>query len=1318
MNAFLRFPHLAIAGASRGLSASGKIGIFLLLAILGLQNPVAAQVPFWSDDFESTNSPSSGTRTPQLEERGGNNEYFGRLSRASGQPTGESGNNPAFVLGNSVSLQNEFTNISNARFWAGENHDDRDVGDGEEELSISWTGINVSDRSNLRFAGLFGAAEDEFENGDYLIVEYRFNGTGSYTAGLRIYPESGSGNRAWKVDTDNNSVGDGETIDRALQQLSFAISGSGNTLDIRIRVSVNSGMEEWAIDNFRLSECTTLTPSITFTESSGATNNDGIVCGSTQVTLGLGTTYTTYAWSTGGTTQTVNVTPSSTTTYTVTVSNAAGCTGTSTATVTVNTNPTVNISVSEASITANDGSICNGVSATLDAGAFSAYSWSPGGSTAQTIQVSPQSTTTYTVTVTDNNGCRATDTQAVTVLATPTITAITATPAGICSGDSSELSVTVSQPTSIQEFEQDHEIDIPNSGNADPFPSILNVSGLPTSGVTVASVYFDDFTHEDPNDVDILLVAPNNQGIWIMSDADGTSNVSNHDYTFADGGEPLPSSASLVDDETYAPGNLGSPVEPTPTGVTLVTSFAEFTGNMNGDWKLYITDDDNDSNDGDLEEWKIRFNVQNFTYNWSNDATTTSTKVGPTNTTTYIVTVTATSGCIAVDSVTVTINDPVCSITGQDSVCANSTGNSYTGGTGSAYSWTISGNGTIDGSATGSTVTVDAGSTGTFTLTLEVTDQGCTTTCTKTITVNERPVASIAGDLDFCSGDSTTLTASGIDQGGNRGVPDPITYLWDNNSTNAERVVSTAGTYAVTVTNQFGCTDVASAVVTVFSLPTAAIAVADTPFCEGDSTTLTASGGTTYAWGDNSTESVLTVYVAGTYNVTVTDENGCTDTESTAVTTFPCISGVVILCSDESGEDSVTINLTGDQTISTSTDADGYYVFEDYVGSNYIVTPVRKDTAAILQGLTVADVLAIQRHCTGNEVITDFCKLVAMDVNRTNSITTLDATLINQALLGNSNARTILKTTGSWKFINTDYTPVAIGPITIDNYNLFNKRILTNITNSAADQDFYAVKTGDVVSSTPGRSAASQPLVWRVQDKILKQGEEFDLVFSAVNFEQIAAFQFALRFDPAALAFQNVTVVPGSVPMELTGNFGVSDAETGMLRVVWAAPAADEFSLPGTAQVFRLRFRALEGGLKVADLLTLDSDALEAVAYDAGLRERSVELLFSGNTSFPGLPVDIRASEPDYGLELLPNRPNPFSNQTTAAFLLPEAGDAQLRVLDAHGRELWRVAKTYPAGYHEEVITLDNTAASGILYLELTTPGAKVSRTVSVLGGR
>ncbi|WP_271407469.1 PKD domain-containing protein, partial [Tenacibaculum soleae] len=58
--------------------------------------------------------------------------------------------------------------------------------------------------------------------------------------------------------------------------------------------------------------------------------------------------------------------------------------------------------------------------------------------------------------------------------------------------------------------------------------------------------------------------------------------------------------------------------------------------------------------------------------------------------------------------------------------------------------------------------------------------------------------------------------------------------------------------------------------------------------CSVPSTTLTASGGTSYSWSDGSTvvgtNAGLTVTTAGTFTVTVTGANGCTDTASVTTT--------------------------------------------------------------------------------------------------------------------------------------------------------------------------------------------------------------------------------------------------------------------------------------------------------------------------------------------------------------------------------------------------------------------------------------------------
>src|SRR5690606_12539735 len=147
-----------------------------------------------------------------------------------------------------------------------------------------------------------------------------------------------------------------------------------------------------------------------------------------------------------------------------------------------------------------------------------------------------------------------------------------------------------------------------------------------------------------------------------------------------------------------------------------------------------------------------------------------------------------------------------------------------------------------------------------------------TDTESATVTVSNAPNAGISGDLSICNGESTTLTASG---GG--------TYLWSTGSTNASITVSPSSTttYSVTVTNAGGCTDTESAMVTVSNAPNAGIS-GDLSICNGESTTLTASGGGTYLWSTGSTNASITVSPSSTttYSVTVTNAGGCTDTES------------------------------------------------------------------------------------------------------------------------------------------------------------------------------------------------------------------------------------------------------------------------------------------------------------------------------------------------------------------------------------------------------------------------------------------------------
>jgi len=121
----------------------------------------------------------------------------------------------------------------------------------------------------------------------------------------------------------------------------------------------------------------------------------------------------------------------------------------------------------------------------------------------------------------------------------------------------------------------------------------------------------------------------------------------------------------------------------------------------------------------------------------------------------------------------------------------------------------------------------------------------------------------------------------------------------------------------VTVTDDNGCMDMATATVTVNPNPVAA--VGDVTVCEGEPATLTATGGTTYLWetGETSESITLDPAVAGTYTVSVTNDNGCSaDAEGTITVNLPPVVDISATSNNEEiceGE-SVTITASGADT--------------------------------------------------------------------------------------------------------------------------------------------------------------------------------------------------------------------------------------------------------------------------------------------------------------------------------------------------------------------------------------------------------------------
>lgn len=138
--------------------------------------------------------------------------------------------------------------------------------------------------------------------------------------------------------------------------------------------------------------------------------------------------------------------------------------------------------------------------------------------------------------------------------------------------------------------------------------------------------------------------------------------------------------------------------------------------------------------------------------------------------------------------------------------------------------------------------------------------------------------ATPSGPTTFCAGGSVTLNA-GTYVGG--------TFLWSNGATTQTINVTTSGTFNCTVTKSNGCVSVTNSIaVVVNALPNVIASSGSPAICIGNSTTVSASGASTYAWMPGSLSgSPVSVSPTSTttYTVTGTNSNGCTNTSTVAV---------------------------------------------------------------------------------------------------------------------------------------------------------------------------------------------------------------------------------------------------------------------------------------------------------------------------------------------------------------------------------------------------------------------------------------------------
>ena len=233
----------------------------------------------------------------------------------------------------------------------------------------------------------------------------------------------------------------------------------------------------------------------------------------------------------------------------------------------------------------------------------------------------------------------------------------------------------------------------------------------------------------------------------------------------------------------------------------------------------------------------------------------------------YWLTVTDANGCTASDSIQLRhFSLPIPRLRGDTILCGAAIGDLSTEITYMDYNWSNGAN----------TPLIAVANAGTYAVT--VTDaNGCQGIATAIVSQFENPTPSIKPPAPLCRGESILLSTTENYAG----------YAWSGDATTATILVSEAGDYAVTVTDNNGCSGTTQVSVIVEELPTITFSGATTFCADGQTEISVEEGGLQYLWSNGANTQSVIVSESAILMVTVTNANGCQQTAAVAVTENP-----------------------------------------------------------------------------------------------------------------------------------------------------------------------------------------------------------------------------------------------------------------------------------------------------------------------------------------------------------------------------------------------------------------------------------------------
>jgi gliding motility-associated-like protein len=552
---------------------------------------------------------------------------------------------------------------------------------------------------------------------------------------------------------------------------------------------------------------------------------------------------------------------------------------------------------------------CTGEQVILNAGSVGVgYQWFRNGvqvSGATAATFSPTSSGVYKVVVTNAGQCKGEDEVKVTFTNAPTVQDFASPLINACAGTPAVLSVTASGYTTLQWFLNNAPIaganmltfTAANSGNY--AIEAANDIGCKTRKETRVEVRALPFVELGAADI----VACVGSAVSLDAGGDGTT------YKWTRNGTPLTETTRTLNvsqDGSYAV-SVTNQFTCSSTDQIKVSFVAGPTVQLNGDKTLC---------EGQNHTISVTTNAANPAILWYQGGNLVSGQTGTnllvTQAGTYEVRLTGgTPPCEVRKSVNITVNPlPSVDLGADKNLCeGDALPLLNAGGGATSYAWLY------NGAAASTAQSITADKSGTYKVTVK-NQFGCEKSDEVIVTISPLPALQLPNQLDLCMGATIQLIAES----------NAAIYEWKKGSATIQGqsskilVVNAAGTYQCIAMSAAGCKKELSCTVTSRPSPVADLG-ADLSLCPDEVKVFNAGTAKTYLWSDNSSASSITVnagkpanLLKNTYAVTITNDFGCTDTDSVTVTLLPVVKATVVankpgVCNG----DPVTITASGGQ---------------------------------------------------------------------------------------------------------------------------------------------------------------------------------------------------------------------------------------------------------------------------------------------------------------------------------------------------------------------------------------------------------------------